>query len=97
MRPAGLAAFGLRSAARSGVYSFERKEPAALEAAEAATFKRDRVAWRFFEAQPPGYRRTALHWVTSAKRADTRARRLATLIADSAAGRRIKPLRRTGQ
>lgn len=97
MRPAGIAAFEARSAARSGVYSFERSDEARLETAEAAAFRRERAAWRFFEAQPPGYRRTALHWVTSAKLAETRARRLATLIADSAAGHRIKQLRRSGE
>jgi len=97
MQPAGLAAFEARSAAKSGVYAFERTEEARLERAEAAAFRREQAAWRFFEAQPPGYRRTALHWVTSAKLAATRARRLATLIEDSAAGRRIKQLRRSGE
>ena len=53
----------------------------------------DQAAWTFFSAQPPGYRRLASLWVMSAKREETRARRLATLIADSAAGQRIAPLR----
>lgn len=51
-------------------------------------------AWEFFQAQPPGYRRTATRWVMSAKREETRLRRLETLIEDSAAGLRIKELRR---
>ena len=51
-------------------------------------------AWAFFGAQPPGYRRTATEWVMSAKREETRLRRLETLIEDSAAGLRIKELRR---
>jgi len=50
----------------------------------------------FFDGQPPWYRRTALHWVVSAKQESTRARRLAQLIADSAAGRTIGPLTRPG-
>jgi hypothetical protein len=33
-----------------------------------------------------------VHWVVSAKRADTRERRLHQLIADSRAGRRVPPL-----
>jgi uncharacterized protein YdeI (YjbR/CyaY-like superfamily) len=57
-----------------------------------ARFRADRAAWRYWEACPPGYRRTASHWVTSAKRPETRQRRLETLIADSAQGRRIAQL-----
>ena len=52
------------------------------------------AAWRFFEAQAPGYRRTAIHWVVSAKREDTRRKRLATLIEDSRSGRRLRHLTR---
>ncbi len=51
-------------------------------------------AWDFYQAQPPGYRRQSARWVTSAKREQTRERRLATLIEDSANGLRIKQLRR---
>jgi uncharacterized protein YdeI (YjbR/CyaY-like superfamily) len=97
MQSAGLAAFEARTAERSGVYAFERREAATLEAGEEAAFRRHRAAWRYFESCPAGYRRTALHWVTSAKRAETRARRLATLIEDSSAGRRLKQLRRAGE
>jgi len=57
-------------------------------------FRAQPAAWEFFEAQPPGYRRTATRWVMSAKREKTRQRRLETLITDSAAGVRIKELRR---
>ena len=66
-----------------------------LDDAAEKTFRRERAAWKFFTAQPPGYRRIVTHWVMSAKREETRARRLAILIADSAAGRRIKQLRPT--
>ena len=48
----------------------------------------------FFDAQPPGYRRLAVHWVMSAKRPETRERRLAQLVADSSAGLRLKQWRR---
>ena len=92
MRPAGEAAFAKRTAARTGVYSFERKEAAVLAPEEAAQFTAQATA--FFAAQAPWYRRTATHWVVSAKKPETRAKRLATLIADSAAGLRIAPLRR---
>jgi uncharacterized protein YdeI (YjbR/CyaY-like superfamily) len=52
-------------------------------------------AWSYFQKQPPWYRRTSTHWVMSAKRAETRAKRLATLIDYSARGRPIPPLART--
>ena len=92
MTDAGLAAYEARSAERTGVYSFERREPARLEQAEEDEFRARPAAWEFFEAQPPSYRRTALHWVVSAKREETRSRRLAQLIEDSGAGRRLAHL-----
>ncbi len=94
MRPAGQKAFEAMRPTRSGIYSFERPL-ATLTAKEIATFKRSRAGWRFWESQPPGYRKIATHWVTSAVRTETRAKRLASLIADSAAGLRIGLLRRT--
>jgi len=94
MQPAGLEAYEARDAARSGVYSFEQRKTARLDPDAEARFQADRGAWRFFTSQPPGYRKTAIWWVVSAKREDTRARRLTTLIEDSGEGRRIGPLRR---
>jgi uncharacterized protein YdeI (YjbR/CyaY-like superfamily) len=89
MHPAGLAAYEARAPARTGVYSYERRHEAKLDEAQEAELRANRAAWDFFRAQPPGYRQTAIFWVVSAKREDTRARRLATLIDDSAHGRRI--------
>ncbi len=57
--------------------------------AEDALFRKNKPAWADWEKRPPGYRKLCLHWITSAKKPETRARRLATLIADSAAGRKI--------
>ncbi|HET9010407.1 MAG TPA: YdeI/OmpD-associated family protein [Gemmatimonadaceae bacterium] len=88
MMPAGLAAWERRDPVRSGIYSFER-EAAAFDAGMLRLFKADRSAWKHFEAQPPGYRRLATHYVTSAKRPETRAKRLAVLIACSARGERL--------
>ena len=59
-------------------------------------FRARAAAWEFFQTQPAGYRKTATRWVLSAKREETRLRRLETLIEDSAAGLRIKELRRQG-
>ena len=94
MKPAGLEAFEARDEAKSGVYSFEQRENAKLDKKAEATFRANRAAWRFFQAQPPGYRKIAAFYVMSAKREETRERRLRTLIADSAAGRRIGLLNR---
>ena len=94
MRPAGMAAFAARDEARSGIYSFEQSEAPRLSPEQEAAFRADPAAWAWWEAAAPSYRRAATWWVVSAKREETRARRLATLIADSAAGRRIGPLTR---
>ena len=92
MHQAGQRAFAARTAARTGVYSFERSRAAVLTGEQAARFAAAPAALAFFEAQPPWYRRTATHWLVSAKQEATRERRFATLLADSAAGRRIKQL-----
>jgi uncharacterized protein YdeI (YjbR/CyaY-like superfamily) len=92
--PAGLAAFQKRRDDKSAVYSYERGMPAELPPEFEARFRADEAAWAFFQRQPPWYRRTATHWVTSAKKPETRDKRIATLIADSAAGRPISQLDR---
>jgi len=97
MRPAGVRAFAARTAERTGVYSFERLAAAKLTKSQEAALRANRRAAKFFDAQPAGYRRTAIHWVVSAKKEETRQRRLKLLISDSAAGWRIGPLRRPGQ
>ncbi len=93
MMPAGLAVYEKRDPDKSGLYSFER-EGARLTKTQEKEFRSRPGAWAFWEAQPPGYRKQATWWVVSAKREETRARRLATLIADSEKGLRIKQLRR---
>jgi uncharacterized protein YdeI (YjbR/CyaY-like superfamily) len=90
MKPAGLAAFEAREKERSGVYSFEREQPAELAPNELRVFQANRKAWAFFESVAPSYRRVVLHWVVSAKLAATRARRLAQLIEACAEARKLK-------
>ncbi len=97
MQPAGLRAFEGRDPAKSGVYSFEQRQDAKLSAEAERKFKANRAAWSFFQSQPPGYRKIATFWVVSAKREETRERRLETLVRDSAAGLRIGLLRRPGE
>ena len=91
MAAPGLAAFERRDKAATAKYSFER-EAAAFDAASLKEFRANRAAWSFFSEQAPYYRRIMAHWVSSAKREATRASRLAILIADSAAGRRVNLL-----
>lgn len=97
MTPAGRRVFAARTAERTGVYSFERKTPAALAPKEAEKLRANARAATFFAAQPPWYQRAAIHWVISAKRDATRERRLDQLITDSAGSRTIRPLTRPGE
>jgi uncharacterized protein YdeI (YjbR/CyaY-like superfamily) len=73
---------------KSGLYAYE-KPFASLNDEEEKQFRRDKAAWADWEKRPPSYRRSALNWITSAKRPETRAKRLAQLIAVSAEGRRL--------
>jgi uncharacterized protein YdeI (YjbR/CyaY-like superfamily) len=89
MRPAGQAAYDARSQKRTGIYSFEQKRPAALTAAETRKFRENEAAWKFFQAVAPSYRKAVTHWVTSAKKPETSARRLEQLVEACAEGRRL--------
>jgi uncharacterized protein YdeI (YjbR/CyaY-like superfamily) len=94
MRPAGLAAFEKRSEKRSAIYAYERAaaREMLLDDDALASLKADKKAWAFFDAQAPWYKRNCAHWVVNAKRAETRAKRLATLIECSRKGKKIPPL-----
>jgi uncharacterized protein YdeI (YjbR/CyaY-like superfamily) len=92
MQAAGLAAYEARDEARSRIYAYENRHKAEFDASTEERFRANEPAWSFFQAQPPGYRATATHWVISAKQDATRQRRLHQLIADSAAGNRIAQL-----
>jgi uncharacterized protein YdeI (YjbR/CyaY-like superfamily) len=96
MQPAGLKAFEARDEARSTQYSYEERTRG-LDAAYEQRFRANPRAWDFFQVQPPSYRKTAGWWVMSAKREETRLKRLATLIDDSEQGRWIALLRRTAK
>lgn len=89
MQPAGLKAFEARREDRSRTYAYEQEGGPALSDEQEAAFRANPAAWEFFQAQAPSYRRTVSWWVISAKREETRSRRLATLIAASADGRRL--------
>jgi uncharacterized protein YdeI (YjbR/CyaY-like superfamily) len=90
MAPPGLRAFESRTG-DSGKYSFESR-PKKLPPEYEKQFKANPAAWKFFRAQAPWYQRTSSFWVVSAKRDETRQRRLDKLISDSAKGRRLAML-----
>lgn len=92
MHPAGLAAFEQRRDDRSAIYSYEQRHEARLEPDEERRFQANEAAWQWFSVRAPSFRTAATWWVVSAKRPETRERRLATLIEDAAAGRMPKPL-----
>ncbi|MEA2511070.1 MAG: hypothetical protein QOJ59_557 [Thermomicrobiales bacterium] len=94
MRPAGLKAFEARREERSGVYSYEQRNAAQLGDEFEGLFRANQSARDFFQAQPSWYRKTAIWWVVSAKKDETRRKRLATLIDDSAHARTIRQLTR---
>jgi uncharacterized protein YdeI (YjbR/CyaY-like superfamily) len=86
MQSAGLKAFESRPKTATQ-YSYENTTQ--LDEPYAGMLRANDAAWRFFEAQPPSYRRVASFWVMSAKREETRLKRLQTLIEASGAGRRF--------
>jgi uncharacterized protein YdeI (YjbR/CyaY-like superfamily) len=90
MQPAGLAVFHARDPKRAGVYSFEQEGVRELDDAEIRRFRKNTVAWSYFEATPPGYRKTLLHWITTAKKPQTRAQRLDQFIQACAEQRRMR-------
>lgn len=92
MRPAGLKAFEKRSDDRSAIYSYEQRKAAQFDKAQEKTFRANRRAWEFFQQQAPGYRRLATYWIVSAKKEETRAKRLGVLIGCSQRGKRLDEL-----
>ena len=88
MQPPGLKAFKLRKDNRSEIYAYEQRSPELVEP-YAGIFKRNKAAWKFYQAQPPYYRKTLNWYVLSAKQEATRLKRLNRLIEESAKGKRL--------
>jgi uncharacterized protein YdeI (YjbR/CyaY-like superfamily) len=93
VQQAGLAAFGKKVNAKSGIYTYENRQSAILSGTAEEQFRSNRSAWEWFQNQAPSYRQTAIWWIVSAKRPETQEKRLKILITDSKAKRRIEPLR----
>lgn len=94
MHASGLEAFQGREAKRSEIYSYEQRKAAKLPLHYQKTFRSQEVAWKFFRAQAPWYQRTCAYWVISAKKEETRQRRLTALIESSRQQKTIPPLTR---
>jgi uncharacterized protein YdeI (YjbR/CyaY-like superfamily) len=92
MTAPGRAAFDRRREDRTAIYSYEQRHLASFDPAAERRFRTNRKAWTYWQAQSPSYRKNATYWVMSAKRDETRQRRLTKLIEDSAQGRFIPPL-----
>ena len=90
MHAAGLAAFETRV---KSAYSYENKKPVALAPPLLKKFQANTAGWRFFAAQPPWYRRICAFYVMSAKRPETRVRRLEALISRSERHESLPPLK----
>jgi uncharacterized protein YdeI (YjbR/CyaY-like superfamily) len=97
MHVTGLAAFGKRDPKRSKIYAYEQRKTAKLPAQYEKQFRTEKAAWKFFQAQPPWYQRTCTWWVISAKREETKIKRLATLMDCSKRQRTIPSLTRPGK
>lgn len=88
MQPAGLKAFETRKENKSGIYSYEQRS-AELPAQYEKLLRQNKTAWGFFQAQPVWYRKQAFWWVVSAKKEETRLKRLEKLLEEFAQERRI--------
>jgi len=94
IHPAGTKAYARRNVNKSRIYSYENRKSAVLSPSAQKQFRSKPKAWRWFQDQAPWYQKTVIWWVVSGKRPETQQKRLATLITDSSAGQRIRPLRR---
>ena len=88
MLPVGLKAFEARKEYRSGIYAYEQRSPELVEP-YLGKLKGNKAAWKFFQGQPPYYRKTMNWFIVSAKQEETRLKRLNKLIEASAEGRRL--------
>jgi uncharacterized protein YdeI (YjbR/CyaY-like superfamily) len=94
MHPAGLKAFAARSARRSGIYAYEQHKTARFTREQAKQFRTNKAAWEFFRSQARWYQRVTTWWIVSAKREETRVKRLSVLIGHSQNQRTLPQLMR---
>ena len=88
MQPSGLKAYQERDKAKTHFYSYEQRNKGLSKELE-VEFRKNKTAWQFLSAQPPGYQHTITFWVMSAKREETKLKRLNRLIEVSAKLQRV--------
>ena len=93
MQSAGIEAFKKLDKKKAKIYSFEQKDIILDKVFEEKIMENEK-AWNFFQSLPPSAKKPSIHWVMSAKREDTKLRRLNTLIMSSEEGLRIPMLQR---
>ena len=93
MQREGLAAFDKKSKERSIKYAYEQKN-VQLDKTYQKKIKENKQAWGFYEKLAPSYKKQTVWWIMSAKKEETRLRRLDVLIKSSEEGQKIPPLRR---
>lgn len=89
MQPAGIQAFESRNAEKSGIYSYERKRSIELPEFYSNLLQANEVAWKYYQNQPPSYHKAISWWIVSAKREETKLRRIEKLITYSVKGKRV--------
>lgn len=89
MKTAGLKAFAERDKSKAALGAYEQRTKAKLSPQDIKTFKRNAAAWKYYSNLTPGYLQLVNWWITTAKRPETRAKRLNTLIHACAEGRRL--------
>lgn len=88
MHKAGLAAYEKKIDDRARVYAYENA-PKELATEFVKEFKKDKAAWKFFEALPPSFHKLMIYWVMSAKQEKTKRVRFEKLVAASREGKRL--------
>src|SRR5229473_8421859 len=83
MRPAGLKAFAARNEKKSSIYSYEQRKNPRFTREQEKLFRANKTAWEFFRSQAPWYQRACTYWVISAKKEETKLKRLSLLIKHS--------------
>ena len=86
--PSGLAAFARRARIAAAPYSFENRN-VTLSPAFMKRLKANAKAWKFFQSEPPGYRRITMFWVMQAKKDETREKRFRTMLDRMSKGERM--------
>jgi uncharacterized protein YdeI (YjbR/CyaY-like superfamily) len=89
MQAAGLAAFAARDRKQPPRGSYEQKKPVMLPPKDLKAIRANAKAWKYYQTLPPGYVRLISWWILSAKKPETRAKRLNAVIAKCAAGKRF--------